>query len=435
MSFNGWKEVTLDEISIGNKGNYGIGASAVEYSKNLYTYLRITDISDDGVLKKDSPMSVDDKESVNYLLKPNDIVFARTGNSTGRSYFYDGSDGELVYAGFLIKFSLDPSKVNPKFMRHYTLSKEYKNWVVSFSTGSTRGNINAKTYGNMKINLPPILQQDFLVKILSTLDEKIEVNNQINKTLENMAQTIFKKWFVDFEFPNEDGKPYKSSGGEMVESEFGMIPNGWEVKTTADICQATDYVANGSFASLKENVTYVNKEGGYAVLIRLVDYNRNFEDEYVWVDKRGYEFLKKSKLFGGEIIISNVGANAGTVFRVPKLGEKMTLGPNSIMLVPNNFSHFLYCFFISRYGQENLNGIRSGSAQPKFNKTAFRSIKLIVPIENILLKFSNLYDAMFDQMTIKEVETKLLKKTRDSLLPKLMSGEIRVPLDSEGESS
>src|SRR5699024_11080133 len=79
-----------------------------------------------------------------------------------------------------------------------------------------------------------------IAHILSTLDDKIEVNNQINKTLENMAQAIFKQWFVDFEFPNEDGEPYKSSGGEMVESELGMIPKGWEVKDLGEIIDIHD---------------------------------------------------------------------------------------------------------------------------------------------------------------------------------------------------
>lgn len=175
-----YTEVTLWDISVDGRGSYGISASAVDYSEDLYTYLRITDITDDGNLIKEGLKSVEDEKASKYILKPNDIVFARTGNSTGRSYFYDGRDGELVYAGFLIKFSLDLKKVNPKFIRYYTLSGEYKNWVSSFSTGSTRGNINAKTYSNMKIKLPDRAQQDFLAKILSDLDEKIEINNKIN---------------------------------------------------------------------------------------------------------------------------------------------------------------------------------------------------------------------------------------------------------------
>lgn len=178
-----FKEVTLGEISEGNKGTYGIAASAVEYSENLYTYLRITDINDDGTLNKGNLKSVDNENARKYILKPNDIVFARTGGSTGRSYFYDGSDGEFVFAGFLIKFSLDPTKVNPKYMRYYTLSDEYRGWVDSFNAGSTRGNINAQTYSNMKIRLPNENQQKLLVDTLSCLDEKIELNNKINENL------------------------------------------------------------------------------------------------------------------------------------------------------------------------------------------------------------------------------------------------------------
>jgi type I restriction enzyme S subunit len=317
----------------------------------------------------------------------------------------------------------------------YYVLKPMKEYFHRIAGGSTMPIVNKSRFSEIEIDVPNFEEQKSIAHILSTLDEKIEVNNQINKTLEKIAKEIFKQWFEDFEFPNEEGEPYKSSGGKMAESELGMIPKGWEVKSTSDICQVTDYVANGSFASLKENVTYVDKESGYAVLVRLTDYNRDFEDEYVWVDKQGYDFLKKSKLFGGEIIISNVGANAGTVFRVPELGEKMTLGPNSIMLVPNEFSHYLYSYFVSRDGREKLNGIRSGSAQPKFNKTAFRSIKMVMPSKNILSDFTSLYGVLEKQMIVKENEIKLLKKTRDTLLPKLMSGEIRVPLDIEDTAS
>lgn len=93
--------VKLKDLCIGGKGKYGIPASAVPYSENLYTYLRITDITDDGRINKSGLVSVDDKKAGEYLLQPNDIVFARTGGSTGRNYFYDGTDGVLVYAGFL----------------------------------------------------------------------------------------------------------------------------------------------------------------------------------------------------------------------------------------------------------------------------------------------------------------------------------------------
>lgn len=178
-----FQKTTLGELSVGGKGSYGIAASAVPYSENLFTYLRITDINDDGTLNKSGLMSVNDVKAIQYLLKPNDIVFARTGGSTGRSYFYDGTDGEFVFAGFLIRFSIDETKVNPKFIKYYCLSQDYKGWVHSFNTGSTRGNINAQIYANMPIILPPRDQQDLLVEILSVIDEKIKLNTAINENL------------------------------------------------------------------------------------------------------------------------------------------------------------------------------------------------------------------------------------------------------------
>ena len=173
----------LADVSVNNKGSYGIAASAVPYDNNLLTYLRITDINDDGTLDKSDLKSVDDPKATQYLLQPNDIVFARTGASTGRNYFYDGSDGELVYAGFLIKFSIDSTKINPRYVKYYCQSKQYRGWVDSFNTGSTRGNINAQTLSKMPIPNIPRERQDLLVSILSEIDYKIANNQNINKNL------------------------------------------------------------------------------------------------------------------------------------------------------------------------------------------------------------------------------------------------------------
>lgn len=178
-----FKTYTLGELSINGKGSYGIGAPAVDYSEAKYMYLRITDINDDGTLSSSDRKSVDDADAHKYVLQKNDIVFARTGNSTGRAYFYDERDGELVYAGFLIKFSLDPKKVNPRLLKYYTHSKPYYDWVKSFDTGATRGNINAQTFASMPIELPARDIQDRIVDILSAIDDKIRLNTRINHNL------------------------------------------------------------------------------------------------------------------------------------------------------------------------------------------------------------------------------------------------------------
>ena len=163
------------------------------------------------------------------------------------------------------------------------------------------------------------------------------------------------------------------------EWKYGTLPQGWEVSTIGDYATIiTDYVANGSFASLAENVQYKNTPDE-AVLIRLVDYNNGFKGNFVFINAHAYEFLGKSKLYGGEIIISNVGANVGTVFKCPNLPYKMSLAPNAIMLRTKGIDDFFYYWFSSPIGQHALKSIVTGSAQPKFNKTTFRKITVPVP--------------------------------------------------------
>lgn len=409
-----WK---LKDLTVDGKGSYGIGAPAVPYQEDKLTYLRITDINDDGSLNFSDLKSVDAEDAEKYILKENDIVFARTGNSTGRSYFYEKQHGTFVYAGFLIKFSLDPNKVNPRILKYYTHSKPYFDWVNSFDTGATRGNINAKTYGDMEIELPSRKVQDKIVSILSSLDRKIELNNKINADLEEMAQAIFKNWFVDFE-------PFKN--GKFVDSELGMIPEGWKVGKITDIgCLITDYVSNGSFASLKQNVhLYETKE--YAQFIRNTDLKTNTFS--VYVDKHSYDFLSKSTLYGNEIIISNVG-DVGSVHLCPKLDIPMTLGNNIIMLRPNEkeYNYFLYLWFKYFSGQGLIQGIKGGSAQPKFNKTDFKNLPLLIPSFEIIERSYWIFESMFSILSSNIKENSRLSLLRDTLLPRLMSGELEVP--------
>ncbi|WNP34163.1 restriction endonuclease subunit S [Enterobacter kobei] len=159
----------------------------------------------------------------------------------------------------------------------------------------------------------------------------------------------------------------------------------------SDFLNITDYVANGSFASLKENVKYRDRPD-YAVMIRLADYNSGWNKDFVYIDQDGFSFLKKSMVLPGDVIISNVGANAGTVFRAPNLGIPMTLGPNSVLVKPKQdkpyLNDYIYYFFVSPKGQHLLKSILSGSAQPKFNKTDFRSCKIDIPLNEDYVKYA-----------------------------------------------
>ena len=157
-----------------------------------------------------------------------------------------------------------------------------------------------------------------------------------------------------------------------------IIPHKWEVKKFDEIFDVvTDYVANGSFASLRENVSYKDDED-YAILVRLQDYSNKFQKNFVYVDEHAYNFLSKSKLNPNDLVICNVGA-AGIIFKVPDLKKPMTLAPNSILVRTNESSDYMYYYIQSSIGQQKLKDITTTTAQPKFNKTDFKSIKCILP--------------------------------------------------------
>lgn len=434
-----FKQVKLGELSIDGKGSYGIAASAVDFNEELPTYLRITDISEDGNLLINSLKSVDEPNAKNYSLKPNDIVFARTGNSTGKSYFYDGSDGELIYAGFLIKFSLDESKVNPKFIRYYTLSEEYKGWVKGFSTGSTRGNINAKSYANMQIDLPPRKYQNFVVDILSSLENKIKLNNSIILNLEQLSQTLFKHWFIDFEFPNEQGQPYKSSGGEMVESELGEIPKGWKISTLGTLIQNT---IGGDWGKETSQGNYIEKVS----IIRGADLpelkaGRDGKVPTRYILNKNYS---NKKLKAGDIIIEISGGSptqstGRTLYInqeiINKYQDKVLCTNFCRTLRPLKIEHGLWIESYIMYLYEmnlffNFENGTTGIKNLDLN-AVLNNYKIVIPAEETLELFSKQFEILNSSIQEKGKENRKLAELRDNLLPKLLSGEIEIPDEME----
>ncbi|MCR1822357.1 restriction endonuclease subunit S [Terrisporobacter muris] len=207
---------------------------------------------------------------------------------------------------------------------------------------------------------------------------------------------------------------------------IGRIPVDWEVKTTAEIFHTvTDYVANGSFATLNENVTYKDTED-YAILVRLTDYKNDFKGPFVYVDKHSYDFLKKSSLKKDDVIISNVGAYAGFTFKLRDLNKPMTLGPNAILVRSNINNDYIYYWFTSNLGQYALKNIISTTAQPKFNKTDFKTILMTIPSlkeqEKIAQILSNI------DMNIQKTEEAIAKykQVKKGLMDDLLSGKVRI---------
>ncbi len=308
-------------------------------------------------------------------------------------------------------FKPNPQYITSEFL-FYSLNNKKK--ILQYSAeGAVQQCLFINPLKEFEISLPPLEMQKKIAGVLGALDDKIELNNKINNNLEQQAQALFKSWFVEMKSGLKDEK-------------FGCIPDDAQVCKIGDLpVFITDYVANGSFASLKENVTLYQTRN-YAYFIRNTDLKANsFE---VYVDEHSYKFLAKSSLFGNEIIISNVG-DVGSVFLCPKLDLPMTLGNNIIMLradKDSDLGFYLYVWFKWSYGQELIQGIKGGSAQPKFNKTDFKGLPVILPPKEQLKKFNKLVTPMFDKISQNQQENKQLAALRDTLLPKLMKGEIDV---------
>ena len=320
--------------------------------------------------------------------------------------------GSTEYIVFRAKEGTDPD-----YLYYLICSPLVRDPAIKSMVGSSgRQRVQTDVVANLQIAVPDFDEQKNIGGLLKALDDKIQLNTAINKNLEEQAVVLFRSWFSAFSL---------SPNSPRVNSEFGEIPEDFAVVKVGSLPMlVTDYVANGSFASLKANVN-LYQEPNYAYFIRNTDLKSGSFG--VFVDQHSYEFLSKSTLYGGEIIISNVG-DVGSVFLCPKLDGRMTLGNNIIMLRPedDHLRYYLYVWFKYFQGQALIQGIKGGSAQPKFNKTDFKNTSVLIPPKDILTRFHETVAPMFETISQRQAETSRLADLRDTLLPQLMSGEIDV---------
>lgn len=321
-----------------------------------------------------------------------------------------GTVGEVA----MIKYEMAFNQSCYGLKVHELLDKDFVYYLLGYNINKLRNmvhgavfdTITTNTFDNIIVNVPPQEYQEKISYLLSNIDNLIEVKIHENKNLDDILDSIFKENFIK-EFDNDN--------------------NDWKIKNIGELpLIITDYVANGSFASLKENVTILDYEE-YAYFIRNTDLkSKSFQK---FVNKHSYDFLKKSSLFGNEVIISNVG-DVGSVFLCPFLDKPMTLGNNMILVKSRddaiNLNFYLFLLFRSNYGQYLISTITAGSVQSKFNKTEFKSLELTMPNDELIIKFNNLVSPIFDYKNKISDEIVRLTKLRDTLLPKLMSGEIDV---------
>ncbi len=189
-----WEVIRLGKLCH-NQGDYGINAPASEYSNQLPTYLRITDIDEDGKYIIANKVSVNNPNSNSYHLKDGDIVFARTGATVGKTYLYNQADGDLVFAGFLIRFSPDKQKIVPYYLKAYTNTVAYCKWIKITSLRSGQPGINAREFCSLQIPVPPVEEQRKIAEILGVWDKAIELQAQLIDKLELRKRALMQRLF------------------------------------------------------------------------------------------------------------------------------------------------------------------------------------------------------------------------------------------------
>lgn len=350
-----------------------------------------------------------------------ELLISLVGNPGNLAIVPDSLAGANI-ARQVALIRLDAQKANRRFVYYYFQAGEGKEEIDKRIVGSVQSVINLKDLRTVPVKLPSLEYQKSIAHILSTLDEKIEVNNQINKTLEAMAQALFKQWFIDFEFPNENGEPYKSSGGEMVESELGLIPKGWGVGT---IEKFTLEMKNGGTPNRKNSEYWNSNDIPWLKTGEICDEVVIESEEYI--SRKGYENSSAKVLPINSVLMAMYGATAGKIGLL-KFPASTNQACCAMVCSKPSEAHFLYLWL--KHNQAFIKTLANGAAQQNLSKDVISKLCLAIP--NAELIGCTPFEKMFDVITERTNENKCLSSLRDTLLPKLMSGEIRVSIETSG---
>ncbi len=254
--------------------------------------------------------------------------------------------------------------------------------------------LNREVAYKQSFALPPLNEQQQIASILSSLDDKIELNRKMNKTLEEIGKALFKHWFVDFEFPNENGKPYKSSGGEMVESELGMIPRGWKAMHLGEFF---------SVATGRENANIAVVRGKFPFFTCANDIS--------WANK--YSFDAPAILLAGN-----------GDFNVKWYKGKFEAYQRTYVLIPHNEEYLGFLYYGIAYFLKDITAGHRGSVVNFITKGMVEDFLIAIPDD--FREYTKLFNLLNESISKKVKEIGVLSQVRDSLLPRLMSGKLRV---------
>ena len=401
-----WKEYKLGEIAEIQTGPFGSQLHQSDYVDNGTPCIMPTNIGPHLDIKTEGIAHIKDedvKRLNRHCVKTGDIIYSRRGDIEKCAFISQQEEGWLCGTGCL-RIRINEENTNPHFIAYQLSTKECKKWIVGNAVGTTMLNLNTGILKDLPLLLPKKMMQDAVVSILSSLDDKIEVNRRINENLEQQAQALFKSWFVDFE-------PFKD--GEFVESELGMIPKGWRVVSLGDLM-----CYNGGSQPPASEFIEVYKEG-YIRFIQIRDYASDGHITYIPISKRNKLCDVK------DIMIARYGASLGRICFGLKGAYNVALA--KVTPLKDYFREYLRCFLNTREFYEGINNKGNRAVQAGFNQSDIQSFRLPFPTDDdIIMVFERLCSSYFERRLLNDQESRRLATLRDTLLPKLMSGELKV---------
>ena len=367
-----------------------------------------------------------------FSLKKNDILISLTGSGVNQMSSAVGKVGRIEFdypalqnqrvGKFELKYS---NSADLDFLFYYFLQPKITEYLVRNSTGSAnQANINSKLIETVKIPNFSLIKQKSISKFLNQITRKIETNQKMIANLKELSQTLFKHWFVDFEFPDEDGNPYKSSGGEMIDSELGKIPSNWKIYKLKDIASHKKETFN---PKKSEEVTvkhfslpaYDNEEQAIEEEVNKIKSNK-------WIINNNC------------VLFSKMNPDTKRIWLPVIDNKKLNVASSEFVVMesPNNkINSFIYNICLNSQFIDYLKANTTGStnSRQRVKPTIAVNYKLAIE-DSIVKKYSEIITPYMEEMKILRSEIGKLTQLRDTLLPKLMSGELEISDDIEVNS-
>ncbi len=396
-----WKEVTLGEIGTIVGGATPSTKNTSFYDGNI-PWLTPKDLSVNSnkyIFRGERNITEAGFKSCSCKMLPKGSVLFSSRAPIG--YVAIAANDMCTNQGF--KSVIPNEETDSEFL--YYLLKYNKDNIASQGAGTTFAEVSGKTMKDIEVVVPKEKEdQRRIASILSSLDRKIELNNKINADLEEMAQAIFKNWFVDFE-PFKDGK--------FVDSELGMIPEGWKVGTLGDIT--------------KNKSAKVKERNDVKVLSPVTTGELVLSEEYFTKQVFSSSIAKYKIVNKGNFAYNPARVNIGSLGRNEFDFDGCVSPVYVVFSVLDGYENYFDLFRKTDFFKDSVASLAIGGVRQSLSYDDLSSIEVIIPSENAVEEFNNLYNQMKKTIKANKLENSRLSLLRDTLLPRLMSGELEVP--------